>query len=72
MNTGSFLCPGKITPLILRIVDYKGKTLETETSSVATEMTEMENRKDQTGQQHQRLEVHLNITESGKARGLGE
>lgn len=46
MNKGSFLCLGKVTPLTLWTLDHKSKTLETETSSVATAITEMENSKD--------------------------
>lgn len=37
------------TPLSLWILDYKGKTLKTEISSMATAITEMEKSKDETG-----------------------
>ena len=49
MNIDSFLCLGKVTPLTLWILVHKGKTLNTETSSMAAAVTEMENSKDETG-----------------------
>ena len=48
MSLYSFLCLGKVTPLTLWILDHKGKTLNTETSSMAAAVTEMENSKDET------------------------
>ena len=45
MNTSSFLCLGKVTPLILWISDHTSKTSEANTGSVATAMIEVENKK---------------------------